>query len=288
MNTKYFDSWLLDNALSLIKTNPIEAKNKLENYIKSYPKDYSAYPYYASVLITLGLFEEAEKILDYVEKIYTTDPKYKYSENKVHYLKHGIFINRLRLLSYQKRYTELHQLCQFNQEYIRNNDLNAIDFYSKKKAGVLGTDKKNVHTYLFRQIVDYSEEEFIEHIKKHQLSCSKDVDMTEKSFFFEDFPFDNIYNEIKKYIPSEKRLLIDFYHDLYIFKYDYCGKDKTVTTNYFKVLVLHDTKEIITMFPSSDCENLPYIIDLNYLTEKKEPKIKRRSQIDKFNQRYSK
>ena len=37
---------------------------------------------------------------------------------------------------------------------------NAIDFYSKKKAGVLGTDKKNVHTYLFRQIVQYDEADF--------------------------------------------------------------------------------------------------------------------------------
>lgn len=288
MNTKYFDSWLLDNAVSSIKTNPIEGKNKLENYIKTYPKDYSAYPYYASVLITLGFFEEAERILNHVEEIYKTDLKYKNINNKVHYLTHGILVNRLRLYSYQKRYQELYQLCQSNQEYIRKNDLNAIEFYSKKKVGIIHNDKTSIHTYLFRQITDYSEEEFIEHAKKHQLAHSKDVEMTEQSLFFEDFPFEKVYNEIKKYIPSERRLLVDFYHDLYIFRYDNCGKDKNVSTNYFKVLVLHDTTNFITIVPSSDCENLPYIIDLNYLIETKEPKIKRRSQIDKFNQRYCK
>ena len=40
------------------------------------------------------------------------------------------------------------------------------------------------------------------------------------------------------------------------------------------------------MYPADDCENLPYT-DLNYLNEEiTNPKVKRLSQIDKFNQRY--
>ena len=42
------------------------------------------------------------------------------------------------------------------------------------------------------------------------------------------------------------------------------------------------------MYPSLNCENLPYI-DLNYLKQninEENTKVKKISQIDKFNQRY--
>ena len=57
--------------------------------------------------------------------------------------------------------------------------------------------------------------------------------------------------------------------------------------NYFQVVTLHGTNNIITMYPATSCEYLSYI-DLNYLKkDKKNAKTKTRSQIEKFNARYN-
>lgn len=99
-----------------------------------------------------------------------------------------------------------------------------------------------------------------------------------------------ITEEIKKYLLSDKRIYPDFIDDVYIFKYDNCGTVNQKSVNYFKVICFHNTKNIITMCPVNDNLNIPYI-DLNYLNqeniqEQSNPKVKRLSQIEKFNQRY--
>ena len=68
MTEKYFDTWQFKSVVDTINKNPIKAKQEFEEYIKQYPKDYAAYPYYASSLITLGEFDKAYKILEYVER----------------------------------------------------------------------------------------------------------------------------------------------------------------------------------------------------------------------------
>ena len=87
---KYYDKWQFDQAFNLIETNPHEAKNRFEEYLKQYPDDYATYPYYAYVLITIGEFEQAEKILNYVEKKYIHDSKFLTIVKKVDLLKQNI------------------------------------------------------------------------------------------------------------------------------------------------------------------------------------------------------
>lgn len=283
MNLKYHNKKLFLNAQTSLKTNPWDAKTKLEEYLELYPKDYLVYSYYASVLIMLGLLKEAEEILKYGEMLIEKENTINLNNEKSG-LEHGIFITKLKLYSYQGRYDELYELLAKNKEYISDRNLNAITFYSKNKNGLIKKDKSNIRTYLFRQIIDYNEDEFLEHIKKHRIDSNGS-----SSTFNESFPLEQALEEIKKYLLTDKRLYIDFFLDLYVFKYDSCGKKDGVTTNYFKVYCLHDTKDIITMYPALDCQNLPYNIDLNYLLLKDcKTKVKRKSQIDKFNQRYKK
>lgn len=283
MNLKYHNKKLFLNAQASLKTNPWDAKTKLEEYLELYPKDYLVYSYYASVLIMLGLLKEAEEILKYGEMLIEKENAINLNNEKSG-LEHGIFITKLKLYSYQGRYDELYELLAKNKEYISDRNLNAITFYSKNKNGLIKKDKSNIRTYLFRQIIDYNEDEFLEHIKKHRIDSNGSP-----STFNESFPLEQALEEIKKYLLTDKRLYIDFFLDLYVFKYDSCGKKDGVTTNYFKVYCLHDTKDIITMYPALDCQNLPYNIDLNYLLLKDcKTKVKRKSQIDKFNQRYKK
>ena len=53
--------------------------------------------------------------------------------------------------------------------------------------------------------------------------------------------------------------------------------------NYFIVICLHNTNNILTMFPARDCEKLPYV-DLNYLNNSYVSE--RPSQIDKFYRKF--
>ena len=72
----------------------------------------------------------------------------------------------------------------------------------------------------------------------------------------------------------------------HIFKYELCGHVDGKLVDFFEVVTLKDTNEIITMYPYKNKEKRE-CIDLTPVV-KEEPKVKRLSQIDKFNQRYSK
>ena len=93
-------------------------------------------------------------------------------------------------------------------------------------------------------------------------------------------------NEIKKYIPSDKIFYPGFYEDLYVFRYDRCGKEKNKTTDFIKVYAFHNTTDLITIVPASSLDNMPYV-DLNYMIENDNANVKRLSQIDRFNKRFN-
>ena len=59
--------------------------------------------------------------------------------------------------------------------------------------------KRDINSYLFRQIVSYDENDFIDHIKKHTADSNCDKDDPNKNIFSTDFPVDKIIDEIKKY-----------------------------------------------------------------------------------------
>lgn len=286
MSEKYFDQWEFTNIHYLADTNPLESKLRFEEYLEKYPKDYSAYPYYASVLITLGEFKNAEKLLNYVKNKYINDDNFCKNKDKIEILEYNIIFTTLRLLSYQEKYDKLYNLYFNNYEKLNDLTSARFDLYIKKKASKLDSDDINVKTYIHNQIISYSESEFLEHIKKHQADYNQNLDNPNKNIFVPDFPIDNVIKEVKKYIMCDRRLYNGFIENVYIFKYDNCGRENNKLVDYFKVVCFHNTKDFITMLPSSGCENLPYI-DLNYLILKKEDyKVKKISQIDKFNKKY--
>jgi len=175
-----------------------------------------------------------------------------------------------------------------NMRIINNLELTPLILLCKKKLNKLNSDPQNNIPYIYKQIIDYKESEFLKHIKKHMADYNQDVDNPNKNIFAPNFPINEIIEEIKKYIPSNKKICPGFYEDIYIFKYDYCGRADNKIVDYFKVVTFNNTTEFITMLPVENAEYLPYI-DLNYLKkEDSNNKIKKLSQIDKFNQRYNK
>ena len=287
MQQKYFDIWEFKQSLDLYITNPIECKNRLEKYIKKYPEDYSGYTYYSSALIMLGMFDEAEEILKHIQIIYESFSNSPKSKERAKHIHDHIVFSKIKLLLFQEKYDELYDYYLENIDAMKKNDISHIIPYIKKKKGVLENNLREEKRYLVRQIIEYKEEDFLDHIRKHIQDNDNSFNLTSENYFFKDFPLEKVLEEIKKYIPSDKCLFPGFFDNIYFFKYDSCGKEKNKTVNYFKVVCFHNTKDLITIYPCSGYENLPYI-DLNYMINQEEkPKVKKISQIDKFNKRFN-
>ena len=278
----YFNTLEFKKALSLMGKDPKEAKARYEEYIMKYPNDYSAYIKYASVLIRLGDSKKAAEVLNYVEKTYINDEIFLKEKEKVEYVDTNLVINRLKILSYEERYEEFYKLYQAHKHKIKSSELDIAVFYAQKKLGIEYSETP-IHQYIFRQIIEYNEEDFKNHIQKHLIDSTESSE-DERSMFVSGFEIDKVIEEVKKYIPSDKSLYTGLYQDTYIFKYDYCGKDGNHITDYFKVVCFHNTNHFITTCPTLNKGNLPFV-DINYIKEEK-PKQKTLSQIEKFNRRY--
>ena len=276
MSNDYFNRYEFMQAQSLFDTNPLESKLRFEKYLQKYPKDYCTYPYYITVLITLGEFDAAEKVLNFIKNKYKKDGSFNTKSSKVKILTKNIFFNELKLLCYQEKYDKLYDLYFNNYDNINDIASARFDLYIKKKAGKLDFNHVNIKTYIHDQILEYSEILFLEHIKKHQADYNQNIDNPNKNIFVPNFPINDVIQEVKKYIMSDKRLYPGFIENTYYFKYDECGRDNDKLVDYFKVSCFNNTTNFITMFPLAGCEHLTYV-DLNYLVSKKEEKVKKKS-----------
>lgn len=290
MQARHFNNYENKRARSNIMTNPLEAKAQYEEYIKKYPYDASAYPQYCYVLIILGELQEAEKILNDTQLMIDRDIKIyktKQSSFDLDRIYFDIYLNKLRISLAKGNYQDALELLQLDKYNINSRGL--MTYYCKRQLGLLDTESKqrNMDSYLFNQVIEYRKEDFIDHINHHQADYNMNLDEPDNYIFAFDFPIDSIIQECEKYVPSDKKLLMDLLNDRYYFKYDGCGRVDNKLTDYFCIVCFHNTGDMITMYPQNYGENLPYI-DLNHMKpeEPQEPKTKRLSQIDKFNQKY--
>jgi len=284
---KYYNAYESEKAYLLSEINPLEAKIRYEQYMNKYPNDYLAISSYAHVLITLGDFELASDILKYVASTYENDEKCIDNLNRIKRIRTHVIYNQSRLLIYQEKYEEFKKLYLKYKDEMENMELDNIYLYCQFKLGEITVGNRCDYSYRYRQIIEYKEQDFLYHVQKHLYKFNENVEDQNSSFFFESFPFELVLQEVKKHIPSGKRLCLGFIDDTYVFKYDGCGKDGNKVVDYFKVCCFHNTDNIITMCPTKHAENLP-CVDLNDLAYKIPSNVKILSQIDKFNKRYKK
>lgn len=286
MQEKYYDEWEFQKAQSHKTLNPFEAAKKFEEYLKQYPKDYITYAYYASSLITIGELDKAEKVLNYVENLVHSDERFATKESyKMNSVVFAIVYNKLRLYSYKGDYKKVYELGKNNPKQIQRLNLNDLMFYCKRKMMKANKATREPNSYLFRQIVEYKEEDFFEHIQKHMADYNSNLDEPNKNVFVPDFPIKDVVKEIKKYIPSSKKMLTGFWENTYVFRYDCCGRENNKLVNYIKVVCFDKTDKVITILPVSAFDNLPQV-DLNYMVKDNKKEIKRENAIDKFNRRF--
>ena len=281
----YYNKIEFERASSLIASDPVGAKIAFEEYIQNYPTDYIAYNKYIYILIILNDLESAEKMVDYVKQKMQLNLKYMKCVNKVDKVEKGLRLNMIRILfakeEYQKVYDYINQFCD-DLDIERKEELL---LYCQKKISKIGM-KRSDKNYIVRQIIEYHEDDFLAHIKKHQLKKNEDDCKINSNIFSESFPIQNIIEEVKKYIPSSKKMCTTLISDTYVFRFNDCGRDNNRIVDYFKVICFHNTSDFITMCPAFGCERLPFV-DLNYINlECGKKKVKTLSQIEKFNKRY--
>ena len=289
MLNKYFSENEFQYAINLLESDPFKAKERFEEYLNKYPTDYYARAYYVILLTRICMFNKAEEEYNAIIREVNNDSFYAYGANRIKGFNYNMNIAKIKLLGAKENYHELLQLLQNNYQWFNERDRKYVSYYCRCKLGLLnnGNIACNSNAYRFNQTINYSEESFREHIKKHEADYNFDVENPNPAIFTPDFPMDNIIDEIKKYIPSNKRMFLGYFDDAYYFKYDNCGRVNNKLVNYIKVICFHNTVNFITMYPTSEGEKLP-VIDLNYLKEKDDHiKVKTMSQIDKFNKRFN-
>ena len=286
MKNKYYDVEEFKEIASTYKSDPYRTIKKLEQYLNKYPQDNGGYIYYINLLITVGEFDKAYNLLNKIEQRLKNNNMYLDNIKKRKAQMTSIVFAKIRILLYLEKYKEAYELYLNTKDKIDALEIKPI-LYCKKKLGLLTKEEleeRSYNTYYDRQVIDYQESDLICHVKKHfsDYKYNTGEDPTE---FYPSFPLEKIIEEIKKHIPSGKRLYPGFADNLYVFKYDNCGFFDKGAAHYFKVITFHNNSDIITMYPSTKCDNLPHV-DLNYMKIEDNPKVKRLSQIDKFNKKF--
>lgn len=156
-----------------------------------------------------------------------------------------------------------------------------IDAFLKHKLGIeLDEESKNI--YFVKQLYSYSKEEAIKHISQH---LDENEEKLTHSVYCEDINIEQLYNyaleKINELEPIEEGI-----NDKYIIR---CNRIVGLTidnhkTDTVKIVVIPNTKDIITIYPIPAINN-KLEIENDYTSSKQKV---RESQLDKFKRRYAK
>jgi len=287
MRNKFFNEDEFTYTLKTIETDPYTAEERIKRYLEKYPRDYYARAYYVIILTIVCKIDEATEEYNKIISDVTNDKFFDVvSKNYKKYkaFKFNMVIARMKILAAKDKYQELYDFFLENYAILDIGYKNTIGYTCEIKLGMLKPSDIPSRPYRLNQTIDYSEERFFEHIKHHLPNSDEDK---ENAVFKDDFPIKEVVAEIKKLIPSSERTMRGIFDDTYCFRYDNCGTVANNRTNYFIAVAFHNTSDLITIYPALNCERLHYI-DLNHLVkEDTDIKVKKISQVEKFNKRYN-
>ncbi len=249
------------------------AKTSLENYIKKYSTEISAIKEYILLLEKIGDKEGFSFLEQYV-------------------LNEGDFgvKNRIYTYIYMKEYQKaLDEIRNIKNKTVSSSKrIDQARNYIYAKTG--NNDKISGDFYTIEQTKCYSKEKALEHIENGHLKNKKEG----KSYFSKGIDIKHLYDELAIILPKAR--LCRYHNDSLPKTYNFylenvgyycCNRISNMPVDYFRVVTLPDSYDILTMFPTNlsiDANNYEEL-----LKEKENKKIKvktRQSQIDKFNQRY--
>ena len=275
MGKSFFNEKIIERINNSMKVAPYRALENLEEYLISHPLDYTARVIYAEHLISLGRYEDAKEMLDYVELSIKTDQKYYKYKDKLEKINLNLVEAHIKLALYTKEYREAFTLMTQNFHLLKDNDrhMHVPIMVCRKELGILTEDEeKYADYYMMGQIYDYKEERFLDHIQKHLSTSNMSEEEKSLAIFNEEFPIQEVYEYIKNNLDKCIPLHNGYVENVYYFKYDFCGRCERKVTDYFKLVVFHNNQGFITMYPTLEGRFMPYM-DLNYLKIKENDKV---------------
>ena len=288
-NNKYFDYKNTQNIYRYEAQDTKVALELLEQYVEVYPEDISLRENYLTLLIKANHFEKAFEVLNELEPRATREKLgYMKDKKRREEIISSMTSSKIKLLLRTGRYQEAYDFIQeknSNGEAMNMENISSLIFFLKTNLGLSSPNREDQSCYLFTQMAEYREEDFIEHAKRHIYGY--ETEDYSVGLFYKDFPIEEIFNEIKENINIENRVSKGILDDLYYFKYDNCGRVGDTKCDYLVIIALANSNNYITMYPEISPLNYPYV-DLNYIKEEEDVKVKKKSMVDKFYQRYGK
>lgn len=252
----------IEARIDLINNDYKEAEIKFNKLIMC-KNDYSSTAYlYLAQLANIGKKYELEEF--YYDKL-TTNSKASndaYLRKAYYYIRKGNKIEALKCLKkIQYFYLRKHRpaIAQLNAML----DLDLFEYEN--------------NYYTVKQIRNYSDELALQHIKRH----TAESDYYKSRISFDDsIDLKKLFFELKDNLDKDCLVYSDLF-DHYIIEYNDAGSYEDIKANYIEVVTIVNTNNIITMYP---------VASNNFFAVKridKEPKkVKRISQVDKFNRKY--
>ena len=251
----YYDPIEYKKIKQILNSYPEIAYERSLDYIGKYPDDFLGNILYIKILLMLGKIQDADEHLDRVIN------SKSFNKRKTE--------RELRTIKLLKKYIE-------GQRSI--NGYNSFILHVKHN--------KPEDSYLRQQIEDYSSEKFIEHIDRHIDNDNKIDTEKSRALFRYGIDINRIIKGVQNHLNSAPKIKYK-YVDVYYFKYDGCGRyhgDKL--TDYFQVVCISGTHNIITMYPMQRCSP-EFCTDLNYLHEERyQQESQQESPKEKFLRKY--
>lgn len=183
----------------------------------------------------------------------------------------------IREEDYQNCHKIIAELEQLELNSSMKESIEKVKLYLdvKRKAKI---KLSRIHNYTDEQIINYSEEKalnFITSNKKRDVSFNEEIDQS------------TLFYSIKSKLTADK-LTINSLMDSYLIEYPSIGYRQDEKLNDLRVICLPNTKDIITMYPDSRVKKTTESIEEEQIEQEtsSKKKVKKLSQIDKFNRRY--
>lgn len=256
---KYIKSHKWDKALKL-----------LIPYCEKYHHDYSIRLLLLHTLLNLGCLTEARMVYETMQA----------NRSYVERTKNSLYYAAIKLLILEKKYKECLVFLSENENKFRDEDeLYYARAFCKKRLNE-PTYSAEFDNYTYQQIMDYSEETLLENVSKNYT----DYETMQKSFI-EGFPIDKVYQIVKDKLEDAPKTYRGLYFYETYFKCDNCGTVNGKRADYIYVSTFNDSTDIAFIYPTLNEENAAFT-DINEFFIPESTKVKRLSQIEKFNLRY--
>lgn len=187
---------------------------------------------------------------------------------------------------YLNKYKEAIDLLPFlyNSDVVNKYSIALSELVMKKQLGIkMNFNSKARCDYIASQIINYDINKALEHINEHKESSIN------SSNFNAQLNLEYLFELIRNNLINSTKINKDEILEVHYFCIPNIGLVEENVCNYLKVVVIPNTNNIISMYPTINYEGKePTIITYDYskLFNKDKEKVKSISMIDRFNKKY--